>query len=126
MKEYFLKELTGLVELTKAGVGKAVEVLQAEAPELIKQIMAWNFTVSIIGFLFGIAIFIAAIKWRKISWKKYQEDTRYNDGWYFGCMAGTIAGVAVGMIFICESLIWLKILVAPKLFLIEYLTKLIK
>ena len=73
MKEYFLKELTGLVELTKAGVGKAVEVLQVEAPELVKQILAWEFAISLLGFCIGIGVFIAIIKWRKISWKKYQE-----------------------------------------------------
>ncbi|KKL57601.1 hypothetical protein LCGC14_2233770 [marine sediment metagenome] len=70
MKEYLLKELTGLVELTKEGVGKAVEVLQREAPELIEQILMWKFTISLAGCISSFLITLLLFCIGKYYWKR--------------------------------------------------------
>lgn len=125
MKEYILKELTGLVELTKTGAVKAIEILQVQAPELIKQIMAWEFAVSLAHFMIGVISFLSLVflvrkapKW----WKDADCEPTIKT---FGSIVWGITGVLIGFASI-SNVIWLKILIAPKLFLIEYFTALIK
>ena len=125
MKEYILKELTGLVELTKTGIIKAVEVLQVQAPELIKQIMAWEFATHLIGFILGILILISTILWLRYSIKKWRNAVGYHM-WEMGCILPVGIGLIISIGVMSNNITWLKILIAPKLFLIEYFTALIK
>lgn len=128
MKEYLLKELTGLVELTKGGLGKAVEVLQVEAPEIIRQILAWEFCLSIIRFLALITFLSLTIICLTKEFNKTKSIERYTffDNPLPYALPSIILGIFSLVSLMTSDFTWLKILIAPKLFLIEYLTALIK
>lgn len=128
MKEYLLQELKGLVELTREGLAKGAEILQVQAPEVVRQLFRWEFTISLIGCLLFIGILTATIILLVKEIGKTKEDNSYSffddPGPYaFPFMVGGIISL-FSLLFI--NLNWLKILVAPKLFLIEYLSGLIK
>lgn len=97
-----------------------------QTPEVIQQLLAWKFTLSLMSFLLGVAIFIAAPIITHKVWHKsrryYKEQNSYEDLTPLSLLI-LVVGM-VGIIFI--DLTWLKIWIAPKLFLLEYAASLVK
>ncbi len=120
MKEELMAQVLPILEKTKEGILKAVEIVQAEMPELIQQVLAWNFTISLIGCIVGWVIFVLGICLFQLIHKEV-KDTSDN-----GCQAISLALLVPGLLMGVLNLTWLKIAIAPKLFLIEYVTNLIK
>ena len=120
MKNELMAQVLPILEKTKEGILKAVEIVQAEMPELIEQVLAWNFALSLIGFIIGLAFLVLGIKLIKPVHKYVKEDC--DD---FFCYFGCAIPLVIGLIAIFKNLEWLQILIAPKLFLIEYITKLV-
>ena len=124
-------------DITNA-TGTALDFLAAEIPDVIQQLLVWHAVESFIWFLPG--VLLLASPWF-VYWKwggrgdpiepKYGE-TRYKEtlthGYngrvdveaigLFALLSGiaTLAGLALAL----ANLDWLKILVAPKLYLLEY------
>ena len=125
MKEELLEKFSGLVDLAKDGVLKGVEVIQMEAPELVKEIIRWSIASNI--FLVIIFVILTIISFKLGCWfiKRGNEDDWCDEG-NFGGSAFSILIFLIALSFsICCSLELVKILVAPKLFLIEYIKHLI-
>jgi len=122
MDKELLEQILPIVEKTKEGILKGVEVAQEQMPELINQIYAWRFTISLLGFLLGLLLIIATFIIPIILYKKLKVAEEEGCGLVFlGYM------LIVPFTAICvENLDWLKILTAPKLFLVEYISNLIK
>ncbi|KKL77173.1 hypothetical protein LCGC14_2037590 [marine sediment metagenome] len=115
----------------KENIGAAVDVLMEQSPLVVQEILRWHFAISFICFLFGIVLFVASIvttikvfKFLSIWLKKKVETDRYADE--------DIRFFALAFLFIVipscaimySNLAWLKILIAPRLFLIEYVANL--
>ena len=121
-------------------VNDAAGFLAAEIPDVIQQLLVWHAIESLIWFLLGV-LFLASpwfVYWR---WGGRGEPTgecgyngnpRYErtlthhqdgdvdqDGVFVLVLGGTVATV-VGGTLTMTSLDWLQILVAPKLYLLEY------
>lgn len=135
MKEELMKQVTGLVEFTKEGIIKGVEIIQREAPEIVSQLLCWNFVISLISLLSLIgAIFVMfkAINIIVTNCREGWKDSRYLSGdrvtrnviWGLAIFISFIVLVAVPTAI--DIFTWLKILIAPKLYLIEYFTNLVK
>jgi len=100
----------------------------AQIPDVIEQLLSWYLVYNFIKFMLGIFIIIAQI-YGSYYWvfkiePKIKAAHRY---------IATIFGVGIGGLFlfllnitILLNLTWLKIWIAPKLFLIEYTASLIK
>ncbi len=108
--------------LDKTGnlVDKAVDMVTEQAPLLIQEVLKWYFAYNLILFILGIVVIIGTIYGvRKLV--KYVDA----DGAEYLLVAGILAFVGT----ISSSLInlqWLKIWIAPRLWLIEYTTNLVK
>lgn len=113
-----------------------------QAPDVIKQLLAWHFTMSIIGFAtafvflaiaFGFALYFNVKRPFPDSRSTEEEDKRgtnprdiewNNRG---AAIIASLIGLFIAGISLVETeWIWLKILVAPKLYLIEYAASLVK
>lgn len=112
-----LKE--ALAELITLGL-KVEQFVIDQAPNVIQELLHWKFLMSIIDNVLA-ALFLALIYWLfqracKLSW---DSDT-----------AGLlhVIGIVVGGVgFFCGiNIVWYKIMVAPKVYLIEYAAKLIQ
>ena len=103
MNKEMLEQVLPIVEKTKEGLLKGIDIIYQELPELINQILIWEFSIGIIGILVGLLIFGFILFTVKIKnfWK---------DGEIF----------VLGNLFFWLSLIKvIKIYVAPKLYLLN-------
>lgn len=121
------EQLLPIVEKAKEGILAGVEFAQEQMPDLINQLLAWNFVTSLLGWLFKIAILSCGILLIKQGIKE-GRDCKWDDcdlfmPWF--CGGGLITLLMLGALSVVP-LVWLQIWVAPKLFLIEYLSNLIK
>lgn len=125
-------------DITNA-TGTTLDFLAAEIPDVIQQLLVWHAIESFIWFFLGTLIIAAPwlVYWR---WggrgaptepaysgeARYEETlTHYRDGRMNDdalvalCIFGLVTS-GVGFTLVMSSLEWLQILVAPKLYLLEY------
>jgi hypothetical protein len=124
--------------LTKAvsTVETAGVFLKAEMPEVVRQLLAWKFAVSLIGFCLPyVAILIAGCVFAR-ALKKPNIPCSYG-GTKWGDAKGAcliVPCVFTGIMLLASMcscfegpcLDWLQITVAPRIFLIEYASQLVK
>ena len=118
--------------------GDATAFLVAEIPDVIQQLLVWHAIESLIWFLPGVLLLAAPWfvywKWggRGEPAEPYYGEARYaetlthdrrgdksQDVMFALTLVGTVATLA-GFVLALTSLEWLQILVAPKLYLLEY------
>ncbi len=109
----------------KENIGAAVDMLQEQAPLLVKELMRWHFCQSLILFLVGMAISIVAIIVTKIVYKAVARYDKKDEYFRFGCLS-LLFFLIPSSIMMCQNVIWLKIWIAPRLFLMEYITNIFK
>lgn len=125
--------------LDKTGnvIDKAVDMVQEQAPLLVHEVLQWYFTYNLIMFIIALTIVLALIiinykhaKWTLAQGKlptNDQSDFYNEEGWimfrFFGTAAQIIPFIIAWNLF---NLDWLKIWIAPRLWLIEYTAQLVK
>lgn len=127
MNEQANKILADLLQRASNGVDAAVSFSQAQIPDVIHQLLAWNFALSIISSLAGIFLFVPAqylalrvFKYCRNEWSGHYLFDHPEVIFLFLVWLFTLA--PLGWL----DLAWLKIWVAPKLYLIEYAASLVK
>lgn len=116
MNEKLLNELLPIVEKTKEGILKAIEMLQVQFPDLIKQIYAWETTVSIIGIVIGLLLIIIP----SFFVKRINQIDKDNRDTVFKAIY--ILSWIISIPFIIPNIMKIvQIIVAPKLYLINYI-----
>jgi hypothetical protein len=117
------KILIPLIEKAASGAENAVDVIYAQAPEVIRQLLIWNAGASGLAFILislGYLYFMCGIaEWRR-------ENKSDND--LCVCVGtgviGSLFALMLGTFF--HAIDWLQILIAPKLYLLEYVARLAK
>lgn len=139
MNEQLEKDLAALIQKTMEGVDTAAEVLTQEIPEVIYQLLLWHGISSLISTLVGVVVLIALyVVLKKYGGqgefiKEYSYGERYKetithdehgelDERVFFTAAASVMVFCFTMASI--NLAWLKILIAPKVWLLEYAAKL--
>lgn len=124
--------LTELLEKSANGIDNAVLFTEQHLPDVVHQVLMWHSLVSFIGFLIGIALLALAVfivvrthkSYKAKGWAYDKWDGMYSMSAQLGVLCGFIAAL-FGTAAVGGSLAWLQILVAPKLYLLEYAAKLI-
>ncbi|HBC9666258.1 TPA: hypothetical protein ACP2DR_004200 [Escherichia coli] len=140
MEEQANKILVELLQKASNGIDAAVSFSQAQIPDVVHQLLIWSFVHSALFQVAGLLLLIAAIKLPSFAitarnngerWTSF--DGRPNDGHFISSVYYDICTVFVpifgsimGVLIIAFNFEWLKILLAPKLFLIEYAASLVK
>ncbi|MDI3365204.1 hypothetical protein [Pantoea sp. V108_6] len=150
MNEQANKILADLLQKASNGIDAAVSFSQAQIPDVIHQLLVWNFTFSLISTV-AVALTIPLLVWflrsqlsrkqigtiargESYSWDEGKPKYRQTLIWdskgelHPGAM---VFGFAVAAWSLCIAdrvldLTWLKIWLAPKLYLIEYAAHLMK
>jgi hypothetical protein len=124
------KAVSNLIQFSTDKGAKLVDWLYAQAPEVVEQLLVWHFAESLIVFVicfFFIAIYpfvlykIARSLYVKFDVSKMRDEFNF---WYPTVM---ISVLTIALSQICSwqtvNLAWLKIWLAPKVYLLEYITR---
>lgn len=114
--------LATIIQKATTGVEAGVNFLSDQIPDVIHQLLMWKLTENL--FLVGISLLIFIVYGYGLK-KAHQHDAFDRWGWPVAFVGGIASFVAVFFFIIC-SLEALKIMIAPKIYLIEYATHLLK
>lgn len=154
MNEQAQESLAELIKYATSGVDAMVAFGQEQLPILVEQLLMWHFVESLLWFSLGlILLMLTPFLFKKVSrvlsekmedarrayiqgerWTRFSDSgtstTSYSyDNLMFGCSAGKwllIPMGFVGFLMASANLSWLKIWIAPKLYLFEYGASLVK
>jgi hypothetical protein len=130
MNNELQKALLDIINSINSGTVSAIGFLKGEIPDVIQQILLWNGVKSailfVVGILFSIFVVIANIKAYK--YLKAEEELNYPDELLLFFTIATLINIILLIISLAFllNITWLQILIAPKVWLIEYSTSLIK
>jgi len=131
MNKEVLEQLLPVLKVTKEGLLRSVDVIQSEAPQVAEQLLRWKFTLSLAWFGTGLVMLVAMLVCSVVLWKiatrnkKEWEQSKEDGGVAVMSMINFIA-LFIPSAMMLSHLEWIKILIAPKLYLMEYIAHLIK
>lgn len=133
--------LARLIDATLNGIDATTTFLAAEIPDVVQQLLIWKMTESLLYFVLGVSLILSPWVTYKL-WggvgapgaptkgaTRYEvtlthdEYGRWHDAAVFLLLPSAMV-IAAG--FVVGDLDWLKILLAPKIYLLEYAKELIK
>jgi hypothetical protein len=127
------KALALLIDKVSSGLDAATSFLAQQIPDVIHQILIYNFVVSLSLCILFLGVVIAwpyVMLWVYKEWGPTlpEHHTYYFDrgNCRFLVVIVAVAGMLFGIVGIFSHFVWLKIWLAPKLYLIEYATQLVK
>lgn len=127
MNEQLQAALAELINKSLVGIDSAAGLVAVEIPDVIQQLLMWhgayNFLMLLMGIAIAVAWFVAEVK----AFKWFKE-LGSEEGWVYGyVMLGSILRVVPFMMtVVLINLKWLKIWIAPKVWLLEYASSLAK
>lgn len=130
MNDQLQKVLADIITRVTSGADAAIQFGKEQIPEVLKQLLIWNFTFSFLIWFSATAVIVGYIIWMLTKfrwWFKNQRSTTTELDAAVISITGIWGFISFIMIFVfwC-NLDWLKIWVAPKLYLLEYAASLIK
>lgn len=137
MSDKLENALVEAIEKANSGIDAASEFVMSELPEVIQQALTWYAVESFIFFCIGLIMIMCAYKLFKWQYNVfYKEDGKLADfadhdfGMSPVAFLFTVACAVIDVLYLVFALLWaldltwLKIWLAPKLWLIEYAAKL--
>ena len=88
-----------------------------QIPDILQQLIAWKMGVAAFGVVVGLAMFWFSYKC--YVWLKEKDSEPVFWGWLLSFIAGSV-------FTICSMLELLQLTLAPKIYIIEYLSRLVK
>lgn len=128
MNDQAQQVLADMMQRALDGVDAAVDFSQAQIPDVVEQLLMWHMVESLALFFFGILLaFSIAIFVRKAvkNWNSIVRNDLEPPIIIFGTVYCIGAAIFSGLLTI-GNLTWLKIWIAPKLYLLEYAASLVK
>lgn len=130
MNDQLQKVLADIITRVTSGADAAIQFGKEQIPEVLKQLLIWNFTFSFLIWFSATAIIVGYVIWMLTKfrwWFKNQRSTTTEQDAAVTALTVIWGIITFIMIFVfwC-NLDWLKIWVAPKLYLLEYAASLIK
>ncbi|MEF7143678.1 hypothetical protein U9326_22960 [Escherichia coli] len=149
MQEEANKILVDLLKKASDGIDSAIAFSQAQIPDVVHQLLVWNMVDSLIKTLIAISTIPLVIWFMKKQYQKVEIGKFDNEGWSWeegnpkykptmiwesnGEISFLILPLAAVFVLwvsfiiaVVTNMTWLKIWLAPKLYLIEYAASLIK
>lgn len=126
------KSLSTLIDGATEKGAKLVDFLYEQAPEVIAQLLLWHGVESFVIFILYFAIFVGGVygnvKGILFLKKTIGDDWKENPAFWMPTAFGTIIGQIIMLAVISDNmnLTWLKIWIAPKVYLLEYIANLTK
>lgn len=117
VKEELNKALLDLIQ----SATNAKDFLVGEIPDVVEQLLSWHFVSNLMQFMLGIIVLICSII---CVWKGLKNlDNRKTED--FGIFLLFMSAFSFIFSVVLLNFEWLKIWVAPKVWLIEYISRLV-
>jgi hypothetical protein len=118
-----LDKILNFVEQTAT---KAGDFVVEQTPLFVQELLAWNFTIDLIWFVIGVVSLLIIPLVLFLAVKATKTDPVNSEN-YFG-VAAVISAVclSVGIPLATTNLDWIKIKIAPRVWLVEYTKDFIK
>ncbi|WDB84022.1 hypothetical protein [Escherichia albertii] len=149
MEEQANKILIELLQKASNGIDAAVSFSQAQIPDVVHQLLLWNMVDSLIKTLIAILTIPLVFWFMKKQYQKVEIGIFDNEGWLWekgkpkykptmiwesnGEISFLILPLAAVFVLwvsfiiaVVTNMTWLKIWLAPKLYLVEYAASLVK
>lgn len=133
MNGEILKQILPIIEQTKEGIAKGIEIAQQQTPDLINQLLRWQFAKHLFWVILGFSMFLICLILIKIIIKiSEKEDFDFAEPsssfivafiWVIIIGLGTLLSL-ISYPYNVLTLIQIKI--APKIYLLEYISDLLK
>lgn len=118
------EKLVEILDLGQLGILEAVSILKVQAPEIVKQFMAFETFSAIIGIILGTVCLVAGLVCL-LHAKKEEWDT--DKGSVFASILGIVFGFSIGFgVTLTYTSILSKILIAPNLYIIQNLLQVLR
>lgn len=126
MKDELLKIILPIIEKTKEGILRGIEVVQEQVPDLIHQLLAWKFAFHMTWVLLSLimmVIFILITIWTCKSRPEHTDNwTIWDTKLVISIFTGILATIALcSLPHNIFNMIQIK--VAPKIYLLEYISR---
>ncbi len=112
----------------KGGLAEVVETIQREAPLVVQELINWTIVYNLCWFVMSAICFIVVfVLLKKYLWKWAVKWNDESEGWsiFLGVAVPILLMIVCGLVFV-EHFTWLKPLIAPRLFLLEYFANMVK
>lgn len=141
MNEQANAVLITLLEKAVAGVDSAIEFSQAQIPDVIEQLLMWHSIKSLMFFILGLVlVFGSAYIIYYVMTMQPEPDESQRGGhketmWHtsYGSKSGAeialvllVLPIVLGLAFLTKLMVLVQIIIAPKIFLLEYAATLAK
>ena len=105
----------------------AKDFILAELPDVVQQLLIWKFCESLACCVPAILIVVAIIAWVRFVKKRWQKIKENEPVVFFGGILSCVT-IIVGLLISIKliNLTWLQIWLAPKIYVIEYASNLVK
>ena len=105
----------------------AKDFILAELPDVVQQLLIWKFCESLAYCVPAMLIVVAIIAWVRFVKKRWQEIKDNEPVVVFGGILSCVT-IIVGLLISIKliNLTWLQIWLAPKIYVIEYASTLVK
>lgn len=114
-------KLTQILDWVEQSIKTAGDFVAEQAPLYIQELLAWNFWFSLIWFCAGFALLITFFCCLRTVIKSDQNFwSDKNSPRAIPVVLGGAISLIIGVPLTCSNLEWLKICVAPRVFLLEY------
>jgi len=118
-------ELAALINKSLAGADAAASFLQAQLPDVIHQLLVWHAVSSFLSQALSVAWFIGLVLWVKAGTKNKGMGALHEE-WLAGTIGVGFVGSIVFILVFFYNFDWLKIWLAPKIYLLDYVASLVK
>lgn len=116
--------LLGLIQKASDGVDSAVAFSQAQIPDVVNQLLLWNAMSSAIICMVCVILIIPCVYWSIKAFGGNVADGDSDAAFLIVTFSSIVVSVSIFTMVL--NFDWLKILIAPKLYLLEYAAALIK
>lgn len=124
--------LASAITKATAGVGSAIDFLSGQIPDVIHQLLLWEFAKSFLWFAVAAVVFLLCLV-SLITGLKNNKSWLWEDAYWKPSKRTISPTILIPILSGCAGfagmfthLTWLQIWIAPKIFLIEYMAAVVK
>lgn len=128
MNEQMQNALIEIIKKASDGIDASVGFLSSEILDVIHQLLMWY---AVQGVIYCVMAIVAAFAWwhiEKITLKKLKENDvdSMDIALFYGLLGSVVRLIPIVFICLMANIYWLQIMIAPKIWLIEYAASLAK
>lgn len=128
MNEELQTALAEIITTSLQTADAAKDFVLAELPDVVHQLLMWKMMESFLVFLTSVFFFMTWYWVRLFLKKGIKKYSFEKESLPIGTAMATVPSVIIGFLVLTESrgMDWLQILIAPKIYLLEYAANLVK